>query len=353
MLTEPSPVLLQRPRISRARFSGMLLRTSAACALLSVILILNAGCGAIGETAGQQREQGRLRRVNNQSPDGVNTGETGQPKMSDTNVLTKDPAAPIPFYPELKKALRARRMKLETVCDTNDPVSRRVLEDYGAMFLAASSVMPPPVCIFQSEAEVSEFQRDATYTAAIIGGDQIELQPAAMSALMSAREEARGLGLNITPRGGAEAATRSYEDTFRLWNTRFLPALKYWNNRGRLSTEQVAALRKLPLSEQVRAVLELEKEGIFFSKDFSKSILYSIAAPGTSQHIAMLALDVDQFMNERVRRILARHGWFQTVKSDLPHFTYLGLEEADLPSKGLRAVVSGKQLFWIPNVSGE
>ena len=351
MLTEPSPVLPQRPRTLRARLSRLLLRTCAACALLSVILIFNAGCGTVTETAGQQREQQRARRVTNQSPDSVNTGETGQSKMPETTVESKTTTAPTAFYPELKKALHARKMKLETVCDTTNPVSRRVLEDYGAMFLAASSVMPPPVCVFQSEDEVSEFQREATYTTAIIGGDQIELQPAAMSALMTAREEARAQGLNITPRGGSEAATRSYEDTFRLWNTRFLPALNYWNSRGRLSKEQVTTLRKLPLGEQVRAVLELEKDGIFFSKDFSKSILYSIAAPGTSQHLAMLALDVDQFADERVRRILARHGWFQTVKSDLPHFTYLGLEEKDLPARGLRPVISGKQLFWIPNVS--
>ncbi len=351
MLTEPSPVLPQRPRTVRARFSGMLLKTCAACVLLSVILMLNAGCGAVSETAGQQREQQRARRVNNQSPDDVKTGETGQSKMPETNVENKTTNIPTAFYPELEKALHARKMKLETVCDTSNPVSRRVLEDYGAMFLAASSVTPPPVCVFQSEAEVSEFQEDATYTTAIIGGDQIELQPAAMSALMTAREEARAQGLNITPRGGSEAATRSYEDTYRLWNTRFLPALNYWNKRGRLSKEQVTTLRKLPLSEQVRAVLELENDGIFFSKDFSKSILYSIAAPGTSQHLAMLALDVEQFADERVRRILARHGWFQTVKSDLPHFTYLGLEEKDLPARGLRPVVSGRQLFWIPNVS--
>jgi hypothetical protein len=226
-----------------------------------------------------------------------------------------------------------------------------VLEDYGAMFLAAPSVTPPPVCVFKGEAEVTEFQENARYTAAIIGGDRIELQPAAMSALLAAREDARERGLNITPRGGTEAATRSYGDTFRLWNTRFLPALNYWNSRGRLSREQVVALRKLPLDEQVRAVLELEESGIYFSKDFSKSILYSIAAPGTSQHLAMLALDVEQFADERVRRVLARHGWFQTVKSDLPHFTYLGLEEKDLPARGLRPVVSGKQLFWIPNVT--
>ena len=66
----------------------------------------------------------------------------------------------------------------------------------------------------------------------------------------------------------------------------------------------------------------------------------------------MLALDVEHFADERVRRILARHGWFQTVLSDLPHFTYLGLEEKDLPARGLRSVISGKQLFWIPNVVG-
>src|SRR5207253_9908731 len=129
----------------------------------------------------------------------------------------------------------------------------------------------------------------------------------AMDALQEARREAQGEGLDITPRGGTEAARRSYQDTVRLWDTRFLPALSYWMKRGRLTKEQVARLKSLPLTDQVREVLELEKEGIYFSKDLSKSILYSIAAPGSSQHIMMLALDVDQFTNERVRRILARH----------------------------------------------
>ena len=350
MLTEFSPVSLQRPRAARTPVSGVLLINWAALLLTGVVLALNVGCGAVSNTAGQQREQRRERRVNNQSPDGVNPGATGQTKMPDINVEKKEPTASTPFYAELKKALRVRKLKLELVCDMSNPVSRRVLEDYGAMFLAATRVTPPPVCVFRSEEEVSEFQTRAKFTAAVIGGDQIELQPAAMSALLAAREEARELGLNITPRGGSEAATRSYQDTFRLWNTRFLPALKYWNSRGRLSKEQVTILRRLPLSEQVREVLELEKSGIFFSKDFSKSILYSIAAPGTSQHLAMLALDVEQFADERVRRILARHGWFQTVKSDLPHFTYLGLKEKDLSARGLRPLISGRQLFWIPNI---
>lgn len=255
-----------------------------------------------------------------------------------------------PFYTALDEALSLRGTKLKDVCDLSNPVARRVLEDYGAMFLANETVLPPPTCVFNSQKEVDEFQNEAGFTLAIVGGDEIELQPAAMAALLAAREEARKAGLDITPRDGTEAARRSFADTERLWYTRFRPALAHWQKLGRLSREQVARLRKLPLKDQVREVLELEKSGIYFSTDFSKSILYSIAAPGTSQHIAMLALDVDQFSNARVRRILARHGWFQTVKSDLPHFTFLGLAEKDLPSRGLRPVKSGEQLFWIPNV---
>jgi hypothetical protein len=138
-----------------------------------------------------------------------------------------------------------------------------------------------------------------------------------------------------------------------LWDTRFLPALVHWQKKGRLTKAKADQLRALPLDQQVGEVLELEKSGIFFSKDLSKSILYSIAAPGTSQHIAMLALDVTQFGDGRVRRILSRHGWFQTVKSDLPHFTYLGVAEKELQSLGLHVVMSGDQKFWIPNINSK
>jgi hypothetical protein len=136
----------------------------------------------------------------------------------------------------------------------------------------------------------------------------------------------------------------------RLWDTRFLPALDHWVGQGRLTAAQAERLRTLPLHDQVAEVLDLEKDEIFFSKDLSKSILYSIAAPGTSQHIAMLALDVAEFQNARVREILSKHGWFQTVLSDLPHFTFLGLKETDLPKHGLKSVGVNGQTFWIPNV---
>ena len=96
------------------------------------------------------------------------------------------------------------------------------------------------------------------------------------------------------------------------------------------------------------AVLDLENKGVFFSTDFKKSILYSVAAPGTSQHLSMLAFDVKEFGDEKIRRILANHGWFRTVQSDAPHFTYLGYKESDLERLGLRKIPDGG--FWVPNV---
>jgi hypothetical protein len=261
------------------------------------------------------------------------------------------PNSSSPFYRSLDRALLGRGVDLSTLCPPDDDVACRVLHDYGAMFLGAKDILPPPLCVFTSEDEVSQFQNAAGWTSENFGHAVIELQPAAMSALLRAREAARAAGLDITPRDGAEAARRSYADTVRLWNSRFMPALVHWTGLGRLSAETADRLRTLPVSRQVSEVLELEKEGIFFSKDLSKSVLYSIAAPGTSQHIAMLAFDANEFLDARVRHILAENGWFQTVLSDLPHFTYLGLAEQELSDHGLKSVEVNDQKFWIPDVA--
>ena len=273
-----------------------------------------------------------------------------QPMTSNSIREPIDIKEPTPFYEALAKALKKRKIKLENICPSSDPVSRRILEEYGAIFVAGKKVTPPPVCVFTNEEQVTKFQEDAGVEVEFIAYDEVELQPEAMKKLSQAREEARKEGLDITPRDGAEAGRRNYEDSVRLWNSRFEPALDYWLRQGRLSAEQVARLRSLPLSQQVAEVFELEKTGIYFSKDLSKSILYSIAAPGASQHIAMLAFDVNEFENPRVREIMAKHGWFQTVLSDLPHFTFLDLKEKDLPKHGLRSLEINGQVFWIPNV---
>src|SRR5207253_4466691 len=174
-----------------------------------------------------------------------------------------------PFYVALERALGQRGSSVADICPSNDHVARRVLHDYGAMFVGAETVLPPPLCVFSSDEQVSRFQKAAGRAAATIHGAVIELQPAAMTALLQARAVARSEGLNITPRDGAEAARRSYADTVRLWNSRFLPALDHWTVAGRLTQGQSGRLCSLPIYEQVTEVLELEKGGIFFSKDLS------------------------------------------------------------------------------------
>ncbi len=317
---------------SLSRFSGRLLKPGF------LILFLLAMFSCPESTAARS-----------QKTNFVNTLMSPNTKMT----AAADKKVPAPFYDALRKALKKRKTTVDKICPGADPVARRILEEYGAIFLADKKVLPPPACVFTNEDQVTAFQAAAGFVVETIADADIELQPQAMKALLKAREKAQKEALDITPRGGAEAARRNYEDSMRLWDTRFLPALDYWLGQGRLSEDQVSRLKGLPLHDQIAEVLELEKTGIFFSKDLSKSILYSIAAPGTSQHIAMLALDVTEFDNPRVRELLAEHGWFQTVLSDLPHFTYLGLKEKDLPKHGLKSVIVDGQTFWVPNVETE
>ena len=254
-----------------------------------------------------------------------------------------------PFHAALARAFARHGMNPEFFCSAEDALARRVLEEYGAMFVA-EGVRLPPVCVFETEEEVEDFQREAGWSAAELDGAVVELQPAALDALLRACDEARAHGFRITPRGGAEAARRNFEDSLRLWRSRCDPALEHWCAQGRLDESEAERVRGLALREQVAAVLELERAGLFFSKDLSKSILRSVAAPGASQHLAMLAFDASEFQNARVRELFARHGWFQTVLTDLPHFTYLGLGERDLPSHGLRLVEEFGQTFWVPDI---
>lgn len=312
--------------------------------LIILVSVLLAGAGP---ASSQERVAGSAMlsaAISSKAIMGTNSGT--MTKLNEQKI--SDP--PASFYEVLRKALKKRKTNLDDICPQTDSVSRRILEEYGAIFVATRKVKTPPVCVFTSEAQVTKFQDDANYTTDFVGYAEIELQPEAMKALLKAREEALKEGLDITPRDGAEAARRSYEDSMQLWDTRFLPALDHWLAQGRLTADQVARLKSLPLSRQVAEVLELEKTGVYFSKDLSKSILYSIAAPGASQHIAMLAFDVSEFDNPRVREILAKHGWFQTVLSDLPHFTFLGLKEKELPKHGLKSVQADGQTFWIPNI---
>jgi hypothetical protein len=282
----------------------------------------------------------------------INSGTDGQDAGGEPDGGASEAARfrASPFYGALARALARRGMSTEGICDADSAVGRRLLAEYGAMFLAADSVRVPPSCVFTSEEEVARFQREARPRSARFGDAEVELQPAALDALLDAREEALAAGHDITPRGGPEAAKRGYADTVRLWDSRVRPAVEHWLGRSRLCEEEAALLRALAPEEQLGVVLGHEACGVFFSKDFSKPILQSVAAPGASQHLALLAFDAVEFREPRVREILARRGWFQTVLSDLPHFTFLGVREKELPALGLRRVEECGQQFWVPDV---
>lgn len=240
---------------------------------------------------------------------------------------------------------------LKKICPVDsDATAQRIFKEYGAIYVSRGVTLPGK-CIFSTETELQDYQTRLKTETATVSGVQIQLQKPAMEAFLKAQKVAAQKNLRITPRGGSRAAKRSFRDTLNLWNSRFLPALSYWVGRRRISPKKAADLKQSNVKKQVEQVLEWEREGLFFSKDLTKSILFSVAAPGASQHNFMLALDVEQFANKEVRKILAANGWFQTVKSDLPHFTYLGVSENELPALGLTAVTISSQKFWIPNYS--
>ena len=234
--------------------------------------------------------------------------------------------------------------------DPGDALSLRVLKEYGAIFVARGGVVLPSVVIFPDPNAVAQWQSNLSTEQVELADIPVRLQSAAMQALMKAREEAFQAHLRISPRG-RDAAQRSYDETLELWKSRVNPGLQHWLGRGLLSVAEAERIRKSPAREQVPEILDLEKRGLYFSEDFSKSILFSVAPPGASQHLSMLAFDVKEHDNPVVRSILEHHGWFQTVRSDLPHFTYLGVKKQLLPSLGLKMVRNGDRVFWIPDVA--
>lgn len=231
----------------------------------------------------------------------------------------------------------------------SDDAGRLLLREYGSLFVAGNGAIAPKKVVFKDEADVMAFQASVPQSTETIGGYSVTLQTPAMTALKAAIAEARSAGLSIGPRG-ADSAKRGYKQTVTLWASRVNPGFVFWVGKGRVTQAEASRIKAMSPFEQVPEILRLEQSGIYFAKDLSKSIIYSVAPPGTSQHLSMLALDVQQNENPRVREILARNGWFQTVSSDLPHFTYLGVPETDLPGLGLKPVTNSGRRFWVPDL---
>ena len=229
-------------------------------------------------------------------------------------------------------------------------VAARVFSQYGAFFAANGSVSVPNVCIFSAATDVARFHASLKTRVARIDGVEIELQQEAMESLLDAIAQIQELGSRVTPLDGAIAGKRVLADTVRIWNSRFLPALDHWVSRGKISIEDADRTRALPTIEQVERVLDWESRGYFFGTGMKRPIMSSVAPPGTSQHLSLIAFDIQEGSSRTVRDILNRNGWFQTVVGDPPHFTYLGVPESILPERGLRSVLSGGQRYWVPRL---
>src|SRR5262249_52807564 len=144
------------------------------------------------------------------------------------------------------------------------PFARRVFAEYGAMFVASSDVTLPTICYFPDEKAAKEFQSKLQIKSASIDGFEIKLQEAAMNSLLAVVIEALSRGIKISPFDGAIAAGRSYTDTVNIWNSRFETALNYWTLRGKITAEEAARVRALPLEQQAEKVIEWEARGLWF-----------------------------------------------------------------------------------------
>jgi len=232
------------------------------------------------------------------------------------------------------------------------PVEERLFAEYGAIFVTTAT--PPPAIIFTDAAEVETFQSRLLVSRARIGDYEISLQAEAMAALIRAAAELNDHARQMTARA-QDSGGRSYQDTLNLWNRNVTRGLEHWQTECRISAELADEVRRLAPLEQVSRILELEEsERLYFGTFFDRSILYSVAAPGASQHLSLLAFDVAEYQDTEVERVLGKYGWFRTVPNDLPHFTYLGQSEDRLP--GLNLVRCQRQYndrgysFWVPDL---
>lgn len=321
----------------------------------SLLLCLTvAGCyepvantaGSEGYTASESTSEGQNRKETDMS------GNEGAANDRPGNGAGGDSVPALPsgsgFRASVEANLKRTGLDLKSTVDEGNSVESRILREYGAVLL--TSAVPPSKIMFTAEQEVADFQSNAGISAVELGGARIELQREAMTALMKAVEEARSRGLTITPRDGEEAGRRSFAKTLDLWNSRFLKACDHWLSKRRLTSDQIARLKSLPIRDQVAEVLRLEQSGIYFNTRFDNSILYSVAAPGTSQHLSMLAFDANEYKSAEIRSILAANGWFRTVQNDEPHFTYLGRRESELKGLGLKKLRRNDGEYWVPDL---
>ena len=228
--------------------------------------------------------------------------------------------------------------------------ARKIFTEYGAMFVASSTVQLPPSCYFADEASVAKFQSTLKTSSAVVDGAEITLQSPAMTSLLQIVDAAKQLNVRIIPLDGSIAGARTYSDTVTIWNSRYEPALSFWVNRSKITPDEAQQLALMSFEVKTERVIDFESQGLLFGTDRRSSIFSSTAPPGASQHLSLIAFDVAGRVTPLITAIFNANGWFQTVKGDLGHFTYLGVHEGELPKRGLRQVYLNGHRYWVPDI---
>ncbi|RCJ36471.1 peptidase M15 [Nostoc minutum NIES-26] len=183
-----------------------------------------------------------------------------------------------------------------------------LLHSYGAVFVNQEvAIKLPSKVIFANEQETQDFQSTLTMEK-VDGTKDCYLQKSAAEALDNARASHN---ISLKSGYGEGDCTRSFATNLRFWH-------KYANNK----------------------TLEKVRQGK------ETTILGVVAPPGTSQHLWGLAIDL-RISNQKQREVLYQNGWFQTVENDVPHWTYIGLPEEDLPLFGFKNKVVRGISYWL------
>jgi hypothetical protein len=217
-----------------------------------------------------------------------------------------------PFIPDQKlnnqqRFLSAIARNLSTVPQPGT-YEYTLLRMYGAVFVNPDiGIKLPPKDIFANEQETQSFQASLTM-GHVEGTNDCYLQKSAADALNKARMQQQ-----IPLKSGYSSGdcTRTFNTNLRFWH-------KYANN-------------------QVLAKVQQGKE---------TKILGLVAPPGTSQHLWGLAIDL-RISSQKQRKALNKNGWFQTVENDVPHWTYIGLSEDNLPLFGFKKQAIRGINYWI------
>ncbi|MEH1987746.1 D-alanyl-D-alanine carboxypeptidase family protein [Nostoc sp.] len=229
------------------------------------------------------------------------------PCINTSKNTTSEPFIPDPKLNAQQRFLSAIARKLPTIPQPGT-YEYTLLRSYGAVFVNPDiGIKLPPKDIFANEQETQEFQ--ATFTMGHVDGtNDCYLQKSAADALNKARIQQQ---IPLKSGYGSGDCTRTFNTNLRFWH-------KYANDR----------------------VLAKVQQG----KD--TKILGLVAPPGTSQHLWGLAIDLRVGSKEQ-RKALNQNGWFQTVENDVPHWTYVGLSEENLPLFGFKKQAIRGITYWM------